>query len=245
MMNFFYGIGLWHHGNDATVKETRLKLFYSAYFLLFPSSILGGAITSDNSDEIIFLSQTAIITSVLFINLMYTIWRKSEIIELLHQMCVYSLDDQQAFNKINKKLNKIMKYITIFFVATSVIGMITALVAPFVGNEKILFFNVAFPLDWKNNEIAYWIAFGFVSTEIFLTIIAILTTAIKYCLMLSCAIKYDILEHQLRNLGEIKKDDAAKSQRKISQIEKNNLFVRDLIAGIQSYEAINQYFKCF
>lgn len=162
---------------------------------------------------------------------------KSEILELLHQMCVYFVEDREEFVKINKKINKIMTLSFVFWVSASTVAMITALVTPFIGNERTLFFNIIFPLDWKNDQIAYWIAFSFVFTEEVIVIIAILFSVIKWYLMLNNAIKSDVLAHQLRNLGARSTID----QRKLSKMEMNKNFRTDIIAGIQSYEDINEY----
>lgn len=231
--NFFNRIGLRHSGNKATVKDTILKLFYSIYYPLFLVSILGGIVTSDKSDELIFLIEAAIIVAVRLTNLSYIIWRKSETVELLQQICVYPVPDQRQFIKINHKLNKIMKFNTVFW-AVCVVAMINVVaVTPFVGNERKLFLSIAFPLDWKNDATAYWIAFSFFSTEECITIITLQFLVIKWYLMLNCAIKYEILGNQLRNMGASASD--------LSQMEQQNLFRRDLIAGIRSYKEINMY----
>lgn len=39
----------------AIARETRIKLFYSFYYLLFPISFVAGPFLSDNTDESVYL----------------------------------------------------------------------------------------------------------------------------------------------------------------------------------------------
>lgn len=174
----FIFIGLWHHGNDATVKEMWLQLIYFFYYLVFPILLFGGAIITADSNEIIILIEAQILTTVLLINLMYVIGRKSEILELLHEMCVHFVDDREEFIRIKEKLDKIMKFI-VFWVTASVVAIFAELIAPVVSDDRKLFFNIAFPWDWKNDTISYWIAYSFIFTEGVITLFAILFSVIK------------------------------------------------------------------
>lgn len=91
--------------------------------------------------------------------------------------------------------------------------------------------NVAFPLDWKNNEIAYWMANAFFFTEITLTILSVLFSVIIRSLLISSSLRYEILGCQIRNMGTTNK---MPKKRKTLQVE--NLFLKDLIAAINSHQ---------
>lgn len=81
---FFYKAGLWHRGDKATAKELQLKVFYSIYYLSFIMSLIVGGFSSDNSDECIFLIETATMEVILFVKFIFIIWKKNEILQLLN-----------------------------------------------------------------------------------------------------------------------------------------------------------------
>lgn len=234
-------LGLWHRGDDATIKETRIKIFYSIYSLLFPIASLAGAISSDDKDESTFLLEVAILCIIVCVKLFYIIWRKKEIFELLHRIGVYSIKEKEDFIVVDDKLRSFMKWIAYFYCYAIFMGAFVALIAPFIGSDKKLFFNVSFPLDHKNNEFGFWIAFLFTCTEIFLGVVSFSFSIIVWYLMFNCGLKYEVLGSELENMGVVRTVDADVKKRKISEMEKRNFFKRDLIAGIESHKDINEY----
>jgi len=54
---------------------------------------MAGAISSDNADDFVFLSESAIMIIPLLVKLLHLIWKQKDIIELLHRNCVYSTKD--------------------------------------------------------------------------------------------------------------------------------------------------------
>lgn len=241
MLDYCYRIGLWNRGTNATFKETLVKIFYSIYFMLFPLSLFGGAIQSDKTDETIFLTESATVVMVTLTNFLYVVWKKDEIIDTLQHMCVHRVKNQADFVKCNNKLNVIMNVLTTFWVITAVMATFTGLIAPFFGNERKLFFSIAFPLDWRNSEIAYWMAFSFLFTTVTLCTISVLFAILKWYFLSNCTMKYELLGNQLRNIGAIEVGAVA-DQRKILQMKKKNLFLRDLIAAIHSFEELKKYY---
>lgn len=47
------------------------------------------------------------------------------------------------------------------------------LVVPFIGSDKIVFLNIGFPFDYKNNEIAYLIAVLYTFLEVSLAVVSV------------------------------------------------------------------------
>lgn len=227
---------MWHRGNKATVTETGVKFFYSIYYLVFPISLVGGAVSVTNRDESLFLIEAAIISSVELFKLLYIIWKKDEILDVLNRIGVYSMEEKEEFTLANDKLNRLMKFTSMFLSSAYFCGLCVVLVFPFLGSERSLFFNIAFPLDWKTNEFSYWIAFGFIFTETILTAISMLFSVIIWYLMVNCALRYEILGHQIQNMGVIKPVEGITNRRKIS-----NLFLQDLFAAIESQKHIKEY----
>lgn len=236
MIHLFFRLGLWHRGDEATGRATKIKWFYSTYALLWPMSLIAGAISSDDQQECIFLMETAIMTVVMSVKLMYIIWRKEEILEMLNRMGIHTIQSHKEFTHINGKLKRFMSSMKIFFLCSILTAVCALLLVPFVGSERKLFFNIGFPLDWKNNEFAYWLAFAFLLTSVILSAISVLFSIIMWYLLLNCGLKFEILGNELRNVGTI--DDAAGSGRKISTVEKQNAFFKGLITLIESHQNI-------
>lgn len=91
MISLFYRIGLWHKGDKATVKELAIKWFYCVYHILFPTSLLVGALKSDNQFDFVLLVEIAIATSVLSFKLWVLIWKQKQILELLNRISIFSV----------------------------------------------------------------------------------------------------------------------------------------------------------
>jgi len=231
----FYIIGLWHRGDEPTVTETRIKCFYSFFYLLFPISLLGGAIKTDNKDDAIFLIETGIICIVLFVKFLYLIWKQKDILNLLHRIGDYSAADHKEFTSINDKLNIFMKIMNFFYLSALFFASLITFGVPIVSFERKLFFNIAFPFDWKNNETAYWAAVVFLFIEATLTAISLLFSILMWYLMINCSLKYKVLGNQLRNLGVIRTGNGV-----ILEVGTQKLYQRDLIAGIKSQRDINE-----
>lgn len=232
MISFFHRIGFWQREDESTVRGTSIKILYSIYYLLCSVSLIAGAISSDNKDESIFLTESAIMGVVVSVKLFYITWEKKQIIELLRRIGVYSIEAEENFTLVNKKLRNFMNIVTVvlcyiyFGVASS------GFVAPFIGKERKLFFNIGFPFDYKNNEIAFWIAYAFVCSEIVLAEFVFLLSVIIWFLLINCSVQYEVLGNRIRNMG------AVKSERKISQREKQNLFFVELIKVVKSHQQI-------
>lgn len=189
---------------------------------------------SDNKYESMLLVQAAVIASVLLVRQLYIMWRQKKIYDLLHCVGIYSIQEIEDFNVVNNKLNSYMKWNTYFYSFAIVVSACVTLLVAFIGSEKNLFLNVVFPLDYKKSDIAYWIAFLFVFSELCLVVISISFSIITWYLLFNCCLKYKILGSELRNMGVITKVDAAVKKLKISELEKQKFFYRYLTAGIES-----------
>lgn len=240
IFSLFYRMHIWHREDEETVTERTFKLFYSIFYCLFPLSLIAGAFASDNMGEFVFLVESSILSAVSLIRLLYVIWRKNEILDLINRICDYGVKDEQTFSQTNDKLNIFMKFSTAFVSLVYFCGISMVLVIPFLSTERTLFFNIGFPLDWKNNEFAYWMAFTFVVTQVIITAVSLLFPVIVWYLMASCGWRYVALGQQIRDMGKIKLEDATAIEMKISNAEIDNLYQRDLIEAIVLREHLEE-----
>lgn len=78
IISLFCRIGIWHRGDVATVRETRIKIFYTVSYLVYAASLMTGTFESQNQDEAIFLADIAIARTYRFVdeNVLYNVESK-------------------------------------------------------------------------------------------------------------------------------------------------------------------------
>ncbi|XP_037031538.1 odorant receptor 94b-like [Bradysia coprophila] len=194
-------LGLWHHQDEPTAKEIGKKIVFSIYILLFPISIMAGCITSDNDDEKVFLFEEIIMVTVLAVKLVNVIWKKRQICDLLQAIGVYSIQDRKVLCLIRGELQNVVKFLNIFVISSLVVTICSMVVVPFIGNERKLLLDIEFPMDWKNDNIAFWLAFAFFITEVLLVFAAFLLSVLTWYLMANCALRYRIIGHQIKDMA--------------------------------------------
>lgn len=241
IMFLFYRIGFWHREDEATARETRLKIFYSVFNLLFPISLIAGAFDSTEKHESVFLVLTAIMTFVLYVRLLLIIWKKKEILDLLNRIAVYSVAEADSFCLVTDTLNNFIKFISVFVCSLYVNDVCIIVVAPFIGRERKLFFNLGLPLDYKNNEFSFWMASVFQSIQVVITCTAFLFTILTWYLMLNCSLRYRVLGNTFKNLGVLDTTEAKAKNRKMLKNVKSELYLKNLIAGIVSHQYTKKY----
>lgn len=231
LLSFYYLMGFWYRGKVPTIKEKMLRMFYSIYLLSVLISLIIATATNENVDLAIFSCECGIADAVLCVKLWMFIWKQKQIQEILNQISVFSMQNYELFKDFENKLEKPMKFASIcfraFFVYTFLIG-----IGPFVGTERKFFVDFALPLDYKNNEIAFWIAYVYLTTVAALGIIITVSTSVVIgYLMFHCSLRYEVLGSELRIMGRI----ASNGKEGMTEKEKQRQFLRDLIASIDSY----------
>lgn len=221
---------LWDHPDKTAAKDRLKTILILIFYALFSMSFMVGAITSDDKNEFIFLLEATVITVVELIRICYAIRKKNEFIDLLSKIGVFNVETQEDFTLANNKLNRFMKFATFFLNYVFITSLFAVLLPPFVGNEKKLFFNIAFPLDHKNDEISFWVALAFLGTEIFLTTNAFSVNVTIWYLLLNCGIRYEVLGNRFRNLG------VKQFKKRMSKSEKQHLFAADLTTAIKAHQ---------
>ncbi len=235
----FYLLGFWHRGDVETHSEWRLKIFYSVYHLLFPISVIVGAIGSDDNDEKVFLIEVAIIGAVLVVKLWYIIWRKRETLELLDRICDYNVEDRETFDLVNNKLKKFMKFCAAFLGTVLMSGICVSFFVPFFSTDRKLFINFGFPFDWRNNEVAYWLAHLFFVTQVTIAALTTSFSVIVWYLMANCGWNYEVVGQQIKEIGEI---DESSHKNRISKSQIDTLYQYHLIEAIRSHSDLKEYF---
>ncbi|XP_037041521.1 odorant receptor 94b-like [Bradysia coprophila] len=199
--SLFYRIGVWHRGDNPTVKEIRLKFAYCIQFVLFLISSVVGAITNERIEASIFLAQISIAAAVLGIKFLFLIWKQHKILDLLNRVCVFTVLNDDDYNLYKEKLKGFMKFVLVFLITVAVIGFSGAVILLFLGTERTFFLEIAFPMDYRSNEFAFWAATIFIVTSYSMATIGIFFTIIIWYLLLVCSLRYEVLENGLRYMG--------------------------------------------
>lgn len=240
LIKLFFAIGFWHRGDNPTLTQIVINTFYCVYYLFFPISLIAGAITNENSAESVSLLAIALSNVTLVVKIYHIIWRKKDILQMMNRNCIYTVDDQETFILIDNKLKSLMKFFTVFAFSAAMAAFCSIIAhIGYLGRERQLFFKIGFPFDYKTNEIAFWLALAFNSTEEIVAVLIIFFSTIVWYLMVHCAFKYEILGHKLRTLGLLKRDSTAVFQYK-RRAEKEEQFLRNLIFGIHFYREVRE-----
>ncbi len=236
LLGVFYRLGMWSDNNTTFGKSCR-KLLYFIYFAIFVLSIAAGAYITDDKDESVYLTVVSVFSFLLAYKMWIILWRKNEFMLFVNRIGSHSTNDRDEFIKISSKLNVLMKFIR-FFMCVLTVGCIFASVLFPITNEKRLIFNIALPFDRNSNNIAFLIASAFVGVGISLAIVCAIITKMVWYLLYSISLEYEILGNQLRHMGTIR---TGTPHLKVSLAAQQQLFYKDFIVAIQTYDKINGY----
>ncbi len=236
LMTIFYRLGMWNRSDTTTFRDFCRKLFCSIHFVSFVLSVALGALSTDDTDECVFLTAVAVLLIVQAYRIWIILWDGSRFMLLIHQIGTHSTNDQEEFIRINKKLNVSMKFLRYFIFAIVFSLCFDCVLFPFITKELTL--NIAFPLNWHNSDVAFCIASAYLGGGAFCSLMCCILTNIIWYLMLSFSFEYQLLGNQIRHMGTIKADAP---QLKVSLAAQQKLFFKDFIAAIQTYDKINGY----
>lgn len=240
LMSIFYFLGVWHRQDAATANQTVVKLFFLIYYSLFPISLIAGAITSVDIADSILLIECFIITVVMAVKFLFIIWKKKQIIEILNRCGTLAIDNPEDFNRVNNTLNRFEKFTIVLLVVSTLFTIFVSFIFLCLGGERKIFFNVAFPLDWKNDLFAYWIVNIFTFTETMFCVVTLFFSVIMWYSLINCTLMYEVLGNRIKNIcsnANGKRINANKS--KPLEMEKR-IFIQDLTSTIDSFQYIRE-----
>lgn len=246
MTKIYHVVGLWKTGNG---NVSLPQVIYFTIILVFLLSSFIGACTCDDRDNVVFLAALVIILTVQACRLRFIICKQNQIIDLMHTVSGNSTDDHQAFcigkNNIHKLLTLAKTFLAVLYSLCVVVICLPLL-------DKQLLFNIAFPLDYKTNEMAFWMSYAFVVTTYVLSVTLFMFIIMIWYMMMMFVVKYDFVASEFRNLGvERKKITRKKTARKVrrnttplSKSSTNakaegNTYVKSLVESIKDLNTIN------
>lgn len=158
MNAIYYLLGLWKIKHGITCGQ----FFYFTYFVSIVISIFLGACFANSNDEIIFLTVTALIGAIQLCRMYFIIWKQYEILNLIYKTGVNRTNDFEVYTGIENKLKNMMNFAK--FLKSMLCFLVVILLFLAIGaTENVLIVNAAFPLDYRNDQRAFWIVHVFVT----------------------------------------------------------------------------------
>lgn len=169
--------------------------------------------------------------------MLYILWKKDEIISFLRKMGVHLVQTRNDFIQINNNTNNLITFSTIYHLLVF-LGLLGIMVSPIFTSERNLPVNTYIPFDWRNKSILYVIAFAYVTYALIFSGVFTVFTVMLWYLMMSCVTKYKLLGYDLKHIhlaceSKLKKEN-------ISVVEKQNLFLKELIVLIKNHQHIQE-----
>lgn len=222
----FQFIGLLGSDDESSFRKYGRKKHMVVY-ICFMVSVGAGAYTTPDKEESLFLAAMFIGCVVQTVRLWYILWKKTKMLEIIHQMGTYSIKDKEEFNQANNKIEVFMLFASSFQLMTFC-ALIVLLTLPFYNRRLPL--NIYFPLSWKNSNIIFWMVYAFVFYGMMLSSVCAVVNVIIWYLMLSCATKYQLLGNYLKNVS------VEKTMLERSKTEKQNITLKELIALVKNHQ---------
>lgn len=203
---------------------------------------MGGAISNDSIGQSVFLVESAVISAVLFIKLCFLVWKQNEIEDFLNEVCIFPIRYDEDCIRVDVKLKKFMILVKVMVIWAFVTGIAECAIIPIVTSGKYLFFEIAFPWDWRNNDVAYWGAVIFLFIQMLMTIISFHFSILIWYLLLNCSLRYQVLGNELKKMGSECKEEL---EGKITEQERENVFSNDLKSSIGNHQQMRKYSVVF
>lgn len=235
----FYELGLWDTQQKTVFCTTAVKMIHVAYYISCVTSIAVKALITNDPDDSVFLTALAVLATVHIFRMVYIILKKSETIELVHEIGTHSTNSIEEFIQVDNKIKKFMKFAKAFILACFCeVSMI--IIFPAISNEQAII-NVAFPL--RNSRMTFWVKQVFVLIGALYSVVCVFLSIIIWFLLLNGAIKYEMLGSKFRNLGDTKTKDTSTdfTTKKviISKTRQQQEFLKDLKEAIKTHRKIN------
>lgn len=238
LVKIFHRFGMWYSEEESIFHQTARQLIYLILLCSFAIFTLTGGLLSNDWSECVFLCNAAASISVTIVKLTYILCKKEKTREFIQNIGAHSVADHGEFVKVKNKLNRLMKFsCSLSLVICISIGSLFTFCLPLFSDQRRLPVNLWFPLYWKNNVIFYWVAYAFVAIGTTISVVAASLNIIIWYLMMNCAIKYQILGNQFRNICLTK---PTIRKRKISK-EDDKIFLQELIGLIKTHRNTQEY----
>lgn len=233
--------GMWGTDSRPVFIDVLTKVFHFSLSTLFFVALIVASLSSANRNESLYLAAVAVSAAVHSVKLVYVLGKKDQLLTFLKNVCYHSVRDSKHFGMVEQRINSFAKFGFIFLVLVTVgiLGFYILTLPIFSSDtdDVNLPLRVAFPLDWKNNRINYWIAHLFVIGAISTDAIVISFSVVCWYTLFNCSLKYKILGNQLRALGRWTDDTVVSN---LSPNEREELFSQNFAELVTAHRNIRE-----
>ncbi len=197
--------GVWETDSQSNFRKLLKKFTLLIFTVTFCTSLALGAIDSVDRNEAIFLVASSIAFGLVNVKLSYILWKKKDLDKFLNRICVHTVEREEEFIKINKKLNNFanVAYTAMAAMSSSITVLIVSSM-PFFSAERRLAVNIKFPFDWKTNALFHWCGWFFIAVALMYASLVTYFTIVYLYIMLNCSVKYQVLGDEIRNVNRAK-----------------------------------------
>lgn len=199
VIELLYLLRLWQRDNTGILCKIFWNCFHIILYVSLPVAIAVGSLNADDTAEMSYLIALTFVGTAASVRLIYVILSKKEILHFVDTVCVHSIENVDAFERVNSELRLFMKLMHVLaaYLASS-FSFLTILSV--ISEEPRLQIKIGFLLDWRNDSVHYWITFVFVTHGMFITCVVNLIPAMYWYCLVNYRIKYELIGEELKNL---------------------------------------------
>lgn len=203
----FYIFGLFPMVEYAQCYKIYCFLVFAIFFFIFSILSTLEAVFNKKLEDTMFSSLLSIAVSCIMFR-MVIFYRKKKVIEKLlvntdvfADVNNYCSENKDQYNSVLEKINSFVDFAYKMYCMFTV-TVLMMMIVPLFNKEKVLLIKVWLPLDvdWKSNDLAFWIMYLFTNTTMAFCAISIGRCLFVWYIMLNISLKYEILGYRLTNL---------------------------------------------
>lgn len=220
--SIFHLVGLWRNKDGVAIYQ----VFFFVYFMMLIVSITVGSFITEDPDERVFQFVTTFIGIVQITRMHCLIWKEKKIKSLTRENGIYSTNDYEVYTRAVKKMNS-MNTLARLFMSVMVLCLIAVALFPLVSNEKRLIYTIPFPVDYTVSTGAFWMAYTFVTTSFFWSIVCCFYVVVVWYMMLNFTIKYEVPGSQFKYLGMAEAKERKVGRNNLSTTGNSGLYLKN------------------
>lgn len=162
--------------------------------------IVGGLVVEDKNEWVSLLVSgfTALVESV---KVFCILAKPKEIRQMVLDVGAHPSLSREEFLTHSLKLNYLVNFSMALIASTSVAVLNTMIFyTPMFSSTKRFPLNMWFPFDVENNDALYWAVYIYTLLSLIICIVSVTLSILLWYIMMNCAIKYEIIGNQFKNL---------------------------------------------
>lgn len=221
-------------GSINSGTSLQRKVYRKFHLLLFSSFSLTfglGSYMNEDRSETLYLLTLSICAILHIFKFHFISTRMGIFFVLLKEVSMHTIQCKEKFNETEKKL-KTFNYLATGLIGATVFVVLLTTAFPIVF-KKVLAIEIWFPLDYKQNDLNFWIAHAYIVYCALICLLMVSFTAVIWYVMFNMSIKYQILGNGLENL-------ASYSLSTKHGVQNSKLFYKNLVKCIECFTTLTR-----